>query len=190
MTPFERFKDFDRARDALWLAPGDPRLLTKIRQVWDFGRRLAKYPPPRGLWLFRSIEDAAAHREAWTAERVQRLREERSASAAPCEPPLEPLLARDEQDRRARAIHADISRILFELWDPIGLQGVGPHDEYDTFVGGVYRLLAQGATAAALDGHLRQLERDALGVKSERSRKSAVDALLALDLQLRRRSSH
>lgn len=78
MSPIERFSDFESAREALWLPPGDPRLVAKLRHVWEFGRRLAKYPPPRGIWRFRTIEEANAHREAWTAERVRRLHDERT----------------------------------------------------------------------------------------------------------------
>ncbi len=77
MTPIQRFGDFEAAREALWLEAGDPRLIDKIRHVWEMGRRLAKYPPPRGMWFFRDMEAANAHREAWTAERVRRLYEER-----------------------------------------------------------------------------------------------------------------
>jgi hypothetical protein len=75
--PIQRFRDLDAAREALWLVPGDPRLCAKIRHVWSFAQRLAKYPPPRGLWRFRSIEEANAHREAWVTERIQRLAAER-----------------------------------------------------------------------------------------------------------------
>jgi len=77
MTPIQRFRDFEAAREALWLAPDDPRLFEKISHVWEFGRQLAKYPLPRGLWFLRSMEEANAQREAWTAERVRRLCDER-----------------------------------------------------------------------------------------------------------------
>jgi len=75
--PIQRFRDLDSAREALWLAPGDPRLCAKIRHVWSFAQRLAKYPHPRGLWRFRPIEEANAHHAAWVAERVRRLASER-----------------------------------------------------------------------------------------------------------------
>lgn len=80
MSPIERFSDFEAAREAQWLQPGDPLLLAKIRQVWELGQRLAVYPPPLGTWFFRSIEEANAHREAWTTERVRRLSEERAGA--------------------------------------------------------------------------------------------------------------
>lgn len=76
--PIQRFRDFESARDALWLEPGSPRLVAKLRHVWELSGRLAKYPPPRGLWRFRDMEEAHAHREAWVTARVQRLADERS----------------------------------------------------------------------------------------------------------------
>ena len=79
MTPIQRFCDFESAREALWLEPGDPRLLERIRCDWELGRRLPKNPPPRGMWFSRSMEEANAHREAWTAERIERLAAEREA---------------------------------------------------------------------------------------------------------------
>ncbi len=33
-----------------------------------------------------------------------------------------------------------IRRILVDDWDPIGIQGAGPEDEYDAYIGGLYRL--------------------------------------------------
>jgi hypothetical protein len=39
--------------------------------------RLAKYPPPRGLWRFRTLEEANAHRAEWVTERIRRLAAER-----------------------------------------------------------------------------------------------------------------
>jgi|SoiMethySBSTD1v2_1073268.scaffolds.fasta_scaffold488199_1 hypothetical protein len=42
------------------------------------------------------------------------------------------IVARDIQDR--------ISRILFEDWNSIGFKDDLPSDEYDSYIGGVYRL--------------------------------------------------
>jgi hypothetical protein len=78
MTPSQRFCDFESAHEALWIEPGDPRLLEPIRHVWELGRRLAKIPPPRSMWFFCSIEEANAHRGA---RRSTRSRTRGSASS-------------------------------------------------------------------------------------------------------------
>jgi hypothetical protein len=75
--PWQRFRDFDEARRALWVRPGDPQLVPRIRSLWAFARRLAPGAPPRGLRRFRTIEEANEERDVWTAQRVRALREAR-----------------------------------------------------------------------------------------------------------------
>jgi hypothetical protein len=75
--PLQRFRDFDEARRALWVQPGDPSLVPRIRSLWEFARRLAPGAPPRGLRRFRTIEEANAERDEWVAARVRALREAR-----------------------------------------------------------------------------------------------------------------
>lgn len=69
----------------------------------------------------------------------------------------------DERQRRSRGIHEKIGRNLYEDWDPLGLRGVAPSDEYDRYVGGVYRLLASGANCEEVAEHLTELERGPFG---------------------------
>ncbi len=72
--------------------------------------------------------------------------------------------AMDPKTRRARLIQDQIADVLRRNWDPIGIAS-DPHaqDEYDAYVGGVYRLLESGATAKAIAAHLAQVESDRLG---------------------------
>jgi hypothetical protein len=53
----------------------------------------------------------------------------------------------DQREHRGRDIQDRIGRILYEDWDPLGLRGVAPSDEYDSYIGGVYRLLARAQVA-------------------------------------------
>jgi len=50
------------------------------------------------------------------------------------------------KDKRARGIQQQIREVLLRQWDPIHV-GDEPqaHDEYDGYIGAVYRLLANGA---------------------------------------------
>ena len=72
------------------------------------------------------------------------------------------MLSRDEQ---ARNIQRRIAAVLLQDWDPLGPNGrpEGADDEYDAYVGPVYRLLASGASEQALAEHLAQVEADAFG---------------------------
>jgi hypothetical protein len=76
---WQRFKSFDEARRALWVAPGDPALGSRIRSLWAFSARLAPGAMPRGVRRFRTLEEAQAEREHWERERVARLRQSRSS---------------------------------------------------------------------------------------------------------------
>jgi hypothetical protein len=72
--PWQRFRDFDAAREALWVDRDDPELVPRIRRLWAFARRLAPGAQPRGLRKFRTIEEANEARDAWEALRVRTLR--------------------------------------------------------------------------------------------------------------------
>ncbi len=65
--------------------------------------------------------------------------------------------------KQAAEIQDAIRRVLFEDWDPIGVNDLAPKDEYDSYVGGIYRLLASGGTEDEVCEHLRQLEINQIG---------------------------
>ena len=71
--PVRRFRSLDDARRALWIAPDDPALAARIRNLWRFSARLVDRRIPRGLRRFRSIEEANAERERWIADRINAL---------------------------------------------------------------------------------------------------------------------
>ena|SRR5687767_4899469 len=89
--------------------------------------------------------------------------------------------------RRARDIQTAIARLLTEEWDPIGVRDEPEAaDEYDAYVGGVYRLLASGASKESIAEHLATIERDRMGF--ERARAKALlpvaEKLMKLDVRL------
>src|SRR6266496_4651248 len=68
------------------------------------------------------------------------------------------------KEERTRQIQRSIAEVLLRNWDPIGVRNVPQaQDEYDAYVGGVYRLIASGATARELAEHLARLEAEQLG---------------------------
>jgi hypothetical protein len=76
-VPVQRFRSLDDARRAMWVAPDDPALFARIRQVWRFSARLLDRRIPRGLRRFSSIEAANAERDRWIAARIDALVSER-----------------------------------------------------------------------------------------------------------------
>ena len=68
------------------------------------------------------------------------------------------------KEERTREIQRSIAEVLLRYWDPICVRNVPQaEDEYDAYVGGVYRLIASGATARQLAEHLARLEAEQLG---------------------------
>lgn len=80
--PIYRFQTHEEAERALWLEPGDPRIPRVLRFLWSVGSVLTlRFPPPRGVQKFRSIEEANAARDAWETERIHWLQETRAKKA-------------------------------------------------------------------------------------------------------------
>ena len=66
----------------------------------------------------------------------------------------------------AQTIQRRIGEMLLRHWDPIGVRDEpGAQDEYNAYVGGVYRLLASGASAREIATHLVNVEAEQLGFK-------------------------
>jgi hypothetical protein len=85
--------------------------------------------------------------------------------------------------QEAANIMESIRSILFCDWDPIGVNDLAPNDEYDAYIGGVYRLLVSGISEAELSEHLRQLEITKMEmVTSQEHRKLVAEKLLRLNL--------
>src|SRR4051794_16289936 len=75
-----------------------------------------------------------------------------------------------KQGKRARPVQSRtwqlyqaVRELLFSDWDPIGVNGQGPDDEYDSYAPGVARMLQAGADEAKLAAHLRQVQTNAMG---------------------------
>lgn len=67
------------------------------------------------------------------------------------------MAGRGERERGRAAMQA-IREVLYEHWDPIGLKGMLPGDEYDDYIGGVYRLLVARPSEDEVMAHLRRID--------------------------------
>ena len=102
---------------------------------------------------------------------------------------------KDSREQQAKAIIKQIHEVLWHDWDPICVNDVAPEDEYDSYIGGVYRLLASGCTREALVTHLIRVEIETMGLGPMPSgsepqhigRLEAVaDKLMAIDVQIQK----
>lgn len=71
----------------------------------------------------------------------------------------------DSKHERAAEIQQKICEVLMQHWDSIGAADVPEaQDEYDSYVGPVYRLLASGASDADVIDLLYKTETETMGL--------------------------
>ncbi len=94
----------------------------------------------------------------------------------------------NSREQRAAEMQQAIREALMQHWDPIGVSEVPEaQDEYDSYVGPVYRLLASGASDADLIDYLYRTETDTMGLTRLGSRghlKKIVVKLREIDIRL------
>lgn len=80
----------------------------------------------------------------------------------------------------------DIRQILIDDWDPIGIKGSGPDDEYDSYIAGLYRLLTKKPTEDEIMEHLYSIGIDQIDftIKDKERLRAAAKKLLKVNLSL------
>jgi len=67
----------------------------------------------------------------------------------------------------ARSVKRQIDRILWEVWDPIGVNKISPaRDDYSGYVNGVFQLLTSGASDEEIAQHLLTIVHDRMELKA------------------------
>ena len=65
----------------------------------------------------------------------------------------------------ARKVKQEISRILWEVWDPIGVNTYPQaRDEYDSYVNEIFILLVDGASDEAISKRLLHIASETMGL--------------------------
>ena len=98
---------------------------------------------------------------------------------------------KDLRDKRARYIMKQIHDVLWHDWDPIGVNDYGPDDEYDSYIGGIYRLLSGNPTEDQLIDHLHQIETETMGLplRDKKSLHPIARKLMEIDVTLKEASA-
>lgn len=74
-----------------------------------------------------------------------------------------------EQVDRARRYHKAIREALLHEWDPIGVGDIpDAQDEYDSYVGAVYKLLISNRSRSEIFDYLWWLETEHMGLSGDR----------------------
>ena len=67
--------------------------------------------------------------------------------------------------RQIKKSNAEIRKILWEQWDPIGVnENLSAFGEYDSYARSVHTLLLQDASEAAIVEHLYRIETETMGL--------------------------
>lgn len=75
----------------------------------------------------------------------------------------------DFKTRRSREIQESIGNALMQYWDPIQVSDVPEaHDEYNNYIGKVYRLLASNGSIEELVDLLYEIEHEWMGLTPNR----------------------
>jgi hypothetical protein len=92
----------------------------------------------------------------------------------------------DSKEKRAAEIQDSIRQIFYHEWDPIGVSGSAPEDEYDSYIGPVYRILSGSRSEEELIEFLFRTERETIGMSggSPEFLQSIARRLLQLDVIL------
>jgi hypothetical protein len=91
------------------------------------------------------------------------------------------------EQQPVRAIQESIRDILLRDWDPIGINDVPEaQDEYDSYVGGIYRLLASNCSTEQMVDHLAQIESQTMELGTPHCERltQIANQLLQLDVSL------
>jgi len=68
------------------------------------------------------------------------------------------IIRKNIRTKRAAEIQDAIRRVLYDDWDPIGVSGWGPKDEYDSYIAQIYRILTSNGAENDLIEYLMDSE--------------------------------
>jgi hypothetical protein len=61
--PVQKFKTFEEAEKALWNFQPDEAYFARVAELWDFANKLNPISYPKGIFKFKTMEEANKHRD-------------------------------------------------------------------------------------------------------------------------------
>ena len=71
--PVFKYKSFDEAEKALWNFNPDDAYFQRILKLFEFARQLNPIRFPRGIFKYRTIEEANKQHDEWVLEHAKKL---------------------------------------------------------------------------------------------------------------------
>jgi hypothetical protein len=78
--PVFKYKTFEEAERALWNFKPDENYFKRVAELWDFANQLNPIRYPRGIFKFKTIEEANRHREEIELEHARQIQQMRKSS--------------------------------------------------------------------------------------------------------------
>ncbi len=75
--PVYKYKSFEDAERALWNFHPDAAYYKKVAELWNFANKLHPITYPRGVFKFRTLEEANEQRNKWELEFAKNLQRRR-----------------------------------------------------------------------------------------------------------------
>ncbi len=79
--PVFKYKTFEEAERALWNFHPDESYFRRVAELWDFADKLCPICYPRGIFKYKSIEEANKQREEWELAHAKKLFYERNSNS-------------------------------------------------------------------------------------------------------------
>ena len=80
--PIYKYKTFEAAERALWNFHPDAAYYKKVAELWRFAHKLRPMKYPRGVFKFRTMEEANRHRDEIELAFAKELQRRRMAAAS------------------------------------------------------------------------------------------------------------
>jgi hypothetical protein len=78
--PIYKYKSLEEAEWALWNFNPDETYFRKVAALWNLANRILPISYPKGIFKFRSMEEANNHRDQCELERARKIQKARCSS--------------------------------------------------------------------------------------------------------------
>ena len=77
--PIFKFKSFEDADKTHWNFSPDEKYYARVAELWEFANKLSSIEYPKGIFKFKTIEEANRHREEIEIAHAKQLRANRKS---------------------------------------------------------------------------------------------------------------
>lgn len=73
----QRFRTFEEAEQALWCSKPDKAYFQRVAWLWELSDRICPRSYPKGIFKYRTIQEANKDADRWITANARQVREER-----------------------------------------------------------------------------------------------------------------